>query len=262
MMIDTNKCIICGNNIPEHRLRQNKQTCCRACQCKTPETRERISKSVKKAYENPELRRKVSERTKEALDNPETRQKRSETAKALWKTEEYRTKVSSSMKAHHSTLEFRQKQSAILKETHKLYGTSIAKKRCTTMKSNGSYSTSSWEDDSYSLLCSHFNTVQRQYRSELYPFNCDFYIPSLDLYIECHFNWTHGGRCFNANNESCKEQLAQWKDKAKTSKYYENAIYTWIDLDIRKKQCAIDNKLNWLCFYTIEDFNKWLRSLT
>ena len=27
-----------------------------------------------------------------------------------------------------------------------------------------------------------------------YPFACDFYISSLDLFIECNYHWTHGGK--------------------------------------------------------------------
>jgi len=42
------------------------------------------------------------------------------------------------------------------------------------------------EEDSYELLVDKFgySEVIRQYRSEKYPFFCDFYIPCLDLYIE------------------------------------------------------------------------------
>ena len=104
--------------------------------------------------------------------------------------------------------------------------------------------------------------MQTQYRSELYPFNCDFYIPSLDLYIECHFHWTHGGRPFDENDKSCLEQLAQWKEQSKTSKFYQKAIKTWIDLDVRKKQIAEDNKLNLVIFYSKGTFITWLNKIS
>lgn len=38
---------------------------------------------------------------------------------------------------------------------------------------------------------------------------CDFYIVSLDLFIECHFHWTHGGRPYDPNSDVCIKQLAE-----------------------------------------------------
>ena len=103
--------------------------------------------------------------------------------------------------------------------------------------------------------------IEYQYRSEQYPFNCDFYIPSLDLYIELNFHWTHGGSPFNENDESCIEQLEHWQEKAKTSDFYRKAIGVWTRRDPYKKQFVIDNKLNWICFYSIGDFEEWLNKL-
>ena len=105
-----------------------------------------------------------------------------------------------------------------------------------------------------------FPDVQYQYFSEEYPFACDFYIPSLDLYIEYHGSWTHGSRPFNKDDESCIEQLTIWQEKANTSQFYQNAIDTWTIRDVRKRQCAIDNKLNWICFYSMDDVENFLES--
>ena len=82
-----------------------------------------------------------------------------------------------------------------------------------------------------------------------YPFRCDFYIKSEDLFIEVHGNWTHGGRPFDPNDKECIKQLEMWKEKAKTSDYYKNAIYTWTDLDVRKAQTAKNNNLNFELIY-------------
>ena len=65
-----------------------------------------------------------------------------------------------------------------------------------------------------------------QYRDNNYPFVADFYIKSIDTYIEVNGNWTHGPHPFNANSKNDVELLDKWKEKAKTSKYYQNAIYT------------------------------------
>lgn len=77
-----------------------------------------------------------------------------------------------------------------------------------------------------------------------YPFRCDFYIISEDRFIEVHGNWTHGGRPYIKGDPTCEQQLSYWKEKAKTSKYYENAIYTWTDLDVRKVKIAEQNGIN------------------
>ena len=48
--------------------------------------------------------------------------------------------------------------------------------------------------------------IIRQYKSDLYPFACDFYIPSLDLYIECNYHWTHGNKLYEGTKEGLKEK--------------------------------------------------------
>ena len=99
----------------------------------------------------------------------------------------------------------------------------------------------------------------RQYKSEEYPFSCDFYIPEINLYIEFQGNWTHGKQPYDANDTRCQEKLEKWKSKNK--KYYENAIYTWTDLDARKRKIAKENNLNWLEFFTLEEFDEWFVSI-
>ena len=82
-----------------------------------------------------------------------------------------------------------------------------------------------------------------------YPFNCDFYIKSLDLFIELNRYWTHGGRPFDPNDEWCKNQLELWTTKSMTSKFYENAIDTWTVRDVHKMLVAKENNLNYICLY-------------
>lgn len=60
---------------------------------------------------------------------------------------------------------------------------------------------------------------------ERYPFNCDFYVKSKDLFIEVNYFWTHGTEPFNENNPEHIKKLNEWKEKAKTSKFYNQAIY-------------------------------------
>ena len=130
-----------------------------------------------------------------------------------------------------------------------------------TKRRNGTFNTSKPEEDSYVLLCNEFSkeNVIRQYRSEKYPFNCDFYIKSLDLYIECNFSWTHGKHWFDENNEEDLKILNKWKEKG--TKYYLNAIYTWTKLDVKKRKIAEENNLNYIIFWKFNEIKQWLESL-
>ena len=123
------------------------------------------------------------------------------------------------------------------------------------MRERGTFNSSGVEDRIFELLIDKFGEVIRQYRDERYPFNCDFYIPSKDLFIELNAHWTHGGMPYDPNNEVCKEQLRRWEEKSKNSKYYKNAIYAWTNLDVRKQKCAKENELNYKVIYNIKNFN-------
>lgn len=128
---------------------------------------------------------------------------------------------------------------------------SMKEKQYATKKKNNSFHTSKPEDDYYNLLCEQYgeNDVIRQYKEDRYPFSCDFYIPSIDLFIEYNGTWTHGGRPYDPNDEDCQKQLTIWQEKAKTSNYYKNAISVWTELDVRKLKTAIDNNLNYRVIY-------------
>lgn len=120
-----------------------------------------------------------------------------------------------------------------------------------TRKKNNSFNTSSKEESFYNfLLKENVNkTVYRQYKSDKYPFYCDFYILEDDLYIELNLHWTHGGKPFDPDDIDCQKQLADWQEKAKTSKFYENAIQTWTVRDVKKQRIAKENNLNYKVIY-------------
>ena len=123
-------------------------------------------------------------------------------------------------------------------------------KRQHTMKLRGTFNSSRLEDVADIEISKLFNCdVVRQYKDDRYPFACDFYIPSKDLFIELNAHWTHGGRPFDPNDEDCQKQLAVWQEKAKTSKFYENAIQTWTVRDVEKQRIAKENNLNYIVFY-------------
>ena len=96
-------------------------------------------------------------------------------------------------------------------------------------------------------LCEKYgkDDIIRNYKEERYPFYCDFYIKSKDLFIELNRHWTHGGHFFDESNEEDLKKLAEWQEKAKTSEYMEYAIINWTIRDPLKRSIAIKNKLNY-----------------
>lgn len=110
------------------------------------------------------------------------------------------------------------------------------------------------EIECYNYLCSIYDTVFHNYKSDLYPFKCDFYIPKIDTYIELNFFIVHGGHAYNEYNQEDILKLIELQEKAKSSDFYKRYIEIWTKSDPFKKQIAINNNLNYLVFYTKEDF--------
>ena len=129
-----------------------------------------------------------------------------------------------------------------------------------TRRKNGTFTTSKPEEEIYEKLCVKFGkeNIIRQYKTELYPYCCDFYISSIDTYIEYQGTWTHGFKPFTEDDIVCQQQLEKWKSKK--TKYYENAIYVWTNLDVRKRTTAKQNKLNYLEFFNMQQFEEWLKT--
>ena len=95
--------------------------------------------------------------------------------------------------------------------------------------------------------------IIRWYKDPRYPFSCDFYVKSIDLFIECNFFWTHNTHPFNANDPADVVELKRMKIHAETSDFYRAAIYTWTDLDVRKQQIAKENNLNYRTVYNVNE---------
>ena len=125
-------------------------------------------------------------------------------------------------------------------------------KQYLTRKKNGTTNTSNEEKQLYEELLTKYNgkTIYKQYKDKVrYPFYCDFYVLEDDLFIELNAHWTHGGRPYDANDADCQKQLQFWQEKAKTSKFYENAIQTWTVRDVKKLEYAKKYNLNYKVIY-------------
>ena len=106
------------------------------------------------------------------------------------------------------------------------------------------------------------NDIIRQYNDKIrYPFNCDFYIKSLDLFIECNYFWTHHNHYYNENDTTDKIELKRMVNLSNTHKFYKCAITVWTKTDLLKRDTAINNKLNYIVFWNYTEFEKWYNDL-
>lgn len=136
----------------------------------------------------------------------------------------------------------------------------ITKKRFDSCMKNNSYNKSDPEEIFYhKLLCFYSkDDIKRQYHSDEYPFNCDFYVISENTYIEINMSHYHHGHPFNCHDNNDIKELNNIKSKQclylnHNNKETKNQYYaiedTWPVRDINKLNTAINNKLNYLMIY-------------
>lgn len=142
----------------------------------------------------------------------------------------------------------------------------IQEKIYNTKLLNNSFNISYQEDVCFDLLKEKYSDCIRQYKSDLYPYNCDFYIPSLDLYIEYNGSHYHHYHPFDINDDNDLNELNILKEKAENSNahkngkksQYDNIIYTWTILDSKKRNIAQQNNLNYIEFWNINEVKEWI----
>ena len=286
------KCKICGKDLTEAQIKRGQNTCSNRCSAKLKwkdsSFKERVSSSLKKANLNPELNKRRSASIKKAFDKNNSRDKISKASKERWNNPDYKERVSVSInkaygdtnlreklskrikegqqknnaydkiskasKEHWKDKNFRDKCSKGIKEAYKTKD--LLNKITATKRKNNTFNTSKPEQLTKELLQQKFDKVLTQYKDERYPYLCDFYIPQLDLFIECNYHWTHGKEPYDENNVEHQNILKLWKSK--NIKFYNNAIHTWTELDPKKLEHLKKNKLNYKIFYSFEEFLKWL----
>lgn len=94
-----------------------------------------------------------------------------------------------------------------------------------------------------------------------YPYFCDFYLPKTDTFIELHGFWMHGKHWFDSNNLDDLNMLNSWIAKSKTRPIYKEAIKCWTEIDVKKRECAIKNNLNYIVLWTKQDIDNWIDTL-
>lgn len=131
-----------------------------------------------------------------------------------------------------------------------------------TKKENGSYKNSKEEDKAYELLISIYPEVLRQYTDDRYPFPCDFYIPSEDLFIEYNGYFTHGTEPYNPKNPEHTKFVNYWTQKMKENPHGHGShiLRTFVKNDPLKRQLAKENNLNWLEFFSLKAMEEYYGS--
>lgn len=151
------------------------------------------------------------------------------------------------------------------------YGVSNAMKLESTLqkvsdskRKNHTFSTSKPEEIMYQELCNVFgkSDIHRWYNKDVrYPFHVDFYIKSLDLFIELNATWLHGKHWFNPNSKCDMDLLNLYINKVNMGKvFYQTAIDVWTKRDVLKRDTAKKNHLNYIVFWKqdLSDFYQWI----
>lgn len=128
---------------------------------------------------------------------------------------------------------------------------------------------SSYEKKVYFALLKKYDKedIIREYIDEnRYPFPCDFYIKSEDLFLEVHGHWMHGPHKFNPSDIDDILLLTKWRRKCKyildkNNNYVKNiyfrAVECWTKIDILKYNTAKKHNLNYLVVYS-EELNDFI----
>ena len=131
--------------------------------------------------------------------------------------------------------------------------------RYNVMTKNHSFNTSKPEEELYLYIKEKFPSVKRQYKDKLrYPYNCDFYIPELDYFIELQGYYTHNTHPYNPNSISDQVLVERYKERYGPKC---QAITIWTLKDPEKRDCAKCNHLNFKEVWSLEEGKKFIDNL-
>lgn len=158
-------------------------------------------------------------------------------------------------------LSSKESQDKMIKTNLKRYGVKrvsqakeIKEKSYNTALKNRSHRTSKEENILFEILKELYPNIIRFYiNKEQYPYNCDFYIPDLSLYIEYQGSGYHHNSLYNKLVDD--KELRKLQIKAKTNQTYQDIINTWTIIDIEKWNISKSNRINMLFLYP--NFYNW-----
>lgn len=131
-------------------------------------------------------------------------------------------------------------------------------KRHNTKKLNG-WSRSTIEENFTKYLTDNKINFKHNYKSDNYPWKVDYYLIDLDLYIEINAFWTHNKHFYDKFNKDDNIKLNLWKNKK--SSFFDMAVATWSNSDIKKRDWAIEHKLNYIVLWNKEQVAKFIDDL-
>lgn len=129
-------------------------------------------------------------------------------------------------------------------------------KRYNTKLNNKSFGNNSKEElHAFNLIKEIYtDAIHQYYDSKRYPFMCDIYIPSKDLFIECNFFPTHGNHPFDPKNEEDLKYV-EW---LKQSKFLHYDYKTFTIRDPKKREYAKTHNLNYIEFWNLKEVKEYL----
>lgn len=227
---------------------------------KSDEELEAWSKKQAKAHSSDEFKRKIRQINIEyhakmsAEEKADAAAKRSASNKATWKARgaEIIAKAADTCMTKYGKPNYAQTDEyRAIVNTDEIRREKVLKTNETKTK-NGSWNCSKPEDAYFEWLKAKYgeDDIKRQYRDSRYPYNCDFYIKSQDLFIELNLTWSHGGHPYDGTDPIDIKKAAVWREKATTSEYYKNALFVWTVRDPEKLATAKANHLNYKIYYT------------
>lgn len=92
-----------------------------------------------------------------------------------------------------------------------------------------------------------------------YPYECDFYLPKYDLFIEINGTALHDNHIFNPNNLDDIKKLEYCKSRTDSS-WYQSKVRIWLK-DYEKYQIAMKNGLNYKILWNENDINQFIINL-
>lgn len=214
--------------------------------------------------------------TEHPMKNKEYRDKQSEIMKSICNSKEYKSHIQERVQKRENTcikkygvknvsalpdIREKAKQTTLERYGDVYYGKTnhykqhqkeYTKRGFESRKKNKTYSTSKIENKLSDYFTQESILFKSQYYSDKYPYHCDFYLQDYDLYIEIQGTWTHGFHPFDVNNIDDINTLKLWNEKAKTSNFYKGAISVWTIYDVKKRETAKKNNLNYLEIFSID----------
>ena len=135
----------------------------------------------------------------------------------------------------------------------------IKDKIISTKRKNHTFNTSKPEEELYLYIKERFPLVKRQYKDKnRYPYNCDFYIPNLDYFIELQGYYTHGKEPYNPNSIKHQVLVQRYKER-----YGPNCqpITIWTIKDVEKRNCAKDHNLKFKEVWNLQEGKEFIDKL-